>query len=78
MATNGRFYGLKRCDARVFRLGKIGKVRKSDEPTGAQGEEIVGLAARAFHAPLYATQGQPGTVLSEPAAHTRAFESGAT
>ena len=55
MATNGRFYGLKRCDARLFRLGKIGKVRKSDEPTGAQGEEIVGLAARAFRAPLYAT-----------------------
>ena len=55
-----------------------GKIRKSDEPTGAQGEEIVGLAARAFRAPLYATQGQPGTVLSEPAAHSRAFESGAS
>ena len=42
------------------------------------GVELVGLAAQALRAPLYATQGQPGAVLSEPAAHTRAFESGAT
>ena len=78
MSTNGHYYALERCASRVFSPGTI-RIRCTTAAVRQVPEdEIVGLAARALRAPLYAAQGHPGAVLSEPAVYTRAFVSGAT